>query len=65
SKQKAAPNPTTGDRGLDRVRIHGGDDRTAQLLRELVLADVEVIAIGKVRSDLEDVYSSLGRDAVS
>ena len=65
SKQEAAPDPTTGDRGLDRVRIHGGDDRTAQLLRELALADVAVIAIGKVRSDLEDVYSSLGRDAVS
>jgi hypothetical protein len=30
-----------------------------------VLADVEVLSMSKVRSDLEDVYSSLGRDAVS
>ena len=65
TKQEAAPDPATADRGLIRVRIHGGDERAAHLLRALVLADVEVIAMAKVRSDLEDVYSSLGRDAVS
>ena len=32
---------------------------------ELVLADVEVISLAKVRSDLEDVYQSMGRDEVS
>ena len=65
SKQEAAPDPATGERGLIKVRIHGGDERAAKLLRELVLADVEVISMAKVRSDLEDVYSSLGRDQVS
>ena len=57
--------PATADRGLVRVRIHGSEDRAALLLKELVLADVEVISLSKIRSDLEDVYSSLGRDKVS
>ncbi|MBK7826830.1 ABC transporter ATP-binding protein [Nannocystis sp.] len=57
--------PATADRGLVRVRIHGNEDRAALLLKELVLADVEVISLSKIRSDLEDVYSSLGRDKVS
>ncbi len=57
--------PTTADRGLVRVRIHGSEERAALLLKELVLADVEVISLAKIRSDLEDVYSSLGRDKVS
>ncbi|MCA9695069.1 MAG: ABC transporter ATP-binding protein [Myxococcales bacterium] len=57
--------PATADRGLIRVRIHGEEERAAFLLRELVLADIEVISMAKVRSDLEDVYSSLGRDQVS
>jgi ABC-2 type transport system ATP-binding protein len=48
-----------------KVRIHGVEERAALLLRELVLADVEVIALAKVRSDLEDVYQSMGRDEVS
>jgi ABC-2 type transport system ATP-binding protein len=57
--------PTTAGRGRVRVRIHGGEDRAAMLLRELVLADVEVIALSRIRSDLEDVYQSIGRDEVS
>ena len=57
--------PAVADRGLVRVRIHGSEDRAAILLKELVLADVEVISLSKIRSDLEDVYSSLGRDKVS
>ena len=64
-KGEACPDPATSDRGLVRVRIHGSEERAAHLLRELVLADVEVISLSKVRSDLEDVYSSLGRDKVS
>ncbi len=64
-KGEPTPDPATADRGLVRVRIHGNEDKAAVLLRELVLADVEVIALSKVRSDLEDVYSSLGRDKVS
>jgi ABC-2 type transport system ATP-binding protein len=31
----------------------------------LVLADVEVIAFTRLRSDLEDVYQSIGRDEVA
>ena len=57
--------PKTADRGMLRVRIHGEEERAAHLLKELVLADVEVIALSKVRSDLEDVYQSIGRDEVS
>ncbi len=57
--------PQTADRGKVFVRIHGSEDRAAMLLKELVLADVEVIALTKVRSDLEDVYQSIGRDQVS
>ncbi len=57
--------PATTDRGKVRVRIHGAEDRAAKLLKELVLADVEVIALTRMRSDLEDVYQSIGRDEVS
>jgi ABC-2 type transport system ATP-binding protein len=57
--------PATTERGKVRVRIHGAEDRAAKLLRELVLADVEVIALTRLRSDLEDVYQSIGRDEVS
>ncbi len=64
-KGEEIPDPTTADRGLVRVRIHGSEERAAHLLKELVLADVEVISLSKIRSDLEDVYSSLGRDKVS
>jgi len=64
-KSETMEDPKTADRGLIRVRIHGSEERAAYLLRELVLAEVEVISMAKVRSDLEDVYSSLGRDAVS
>jgi ABC-2 type transport system ATP-binding protein len=64
-KGEPMPDPTTADRGLIKVRIHGAEERAAFLLKELVLADVEVIALAKVRSDLEDVYQSMGRDEVS
>lgn len=64
-KGEPLPDPTTADRGLLKVRIHGSEERSAFLLKELVLADVEVIALAKVRSDLEDVYQSMGRDEVS
>jgi ABC-2 type transport system ATP-binding protein len=57
--------PKTAGRGKIRVRIHGTEERAAHLLRELVLADVEVISLSRVRSDLEDVYQSMGRDEVS
>ncbi len=57
--------PQTSERGRIKVRIHGDERRAATLLRELVLADVEVISMAKVRSDLEDVYQSMGRDEVS
>jgi ABC-2 type transport system ATP-binding protein len=64
-KRETMDDPTTADRGLIRVRIHGTESQAAELLRALVLADVEVIELAKVRTDLEDVYSSLGRDAVA
>ena len=64
-KGEPQPDPEKDERGLVRVRIHGSEERAAHLLKELVLADVEVISLAKVRSDLEDVYSSLGRDKVS
>ncbi len=38
------------------MRIHGGEEQAAKLLKELVLADVEVIGLTRIRSDLEDVY---------
>jgi ABC-2 type transport system ATP-binding protein len=57
--------PATADRGKIRVRIHGGEDRAAKLLKELVLADIDVIALTRIRSDLEDVYQSIGRDEVN
>jgi ABC-2 type transport system ATP-binding protein len=65
NKGEPQPDPETGDRGTVQVRIHGSEERAAHLLRELVLADVEVIALAKVRSDLEDVYQSMGVDEVS
>ena len=64
-KGEPAPDPATSERGIIKVRIHGEEERAAHLLKELVLADVEVIAMSKVRSDLEDVYQSMGRDEVS
>ena len=64
-KDEPKPDPKTGDRGLVRVRIHGTEEKAAHLLRDLVMAGVEVIALAKVRSDLEDVYQSIGRDEVS
>jgi ABC-2 type transport system ATP-binding protein len=64
-KGEPTPDPTTADRGILKVRIHGAEERAALLLKELVLADVEVISLAKVRSDLEDVYQSMGRDEVS
>lgn len=64
-KGEEAPDPKTGDRGTINVRIHGEEERAAHLLKELVLADVEVISMSKMRSDLEDVYQSMGRDEVS
>ncbi|HWB77295.1 MAG TPA: ABC transporter ATP-binding protein [Nannocystaceae bacterium] len=64
-KGEPMPDPTTADRGILKVRIHGAEERAAILLKELVLADVEVISLAKVRSDLEDVYQSMGRDEVS
>ncbi len=57
--------PKTSDRGKVLFRVHGAEDRAAKLVRELVLADVDVISIAKVRTDLEDVYSSIGRDEVA
>jgi ABC-2 type transport system ATP-binding protein len=64
-KGEPVPDAATADRGLVKVRIHGEEERAAHLLKEMVLADVEVIALAKVRSDLEDVYQSMGRDEVS
>lgn len=57
--------PKTADRGRLMVRIHGAENQAAQLLKEMVLNDVEVIGLRKLRSDLEDVYQSMGRDEVS
>ena len=57
--------PATSERGKIRVRIHGGEEQAAKLLKELVLADVEVIGLTRIRSDLEDVYQSIGRDEVN
>lgn len=57
--------PAAHERGRVLVRIHGEEDRAATLMREMVLADVDVIALTRVRSDLEDVYQSIGRDEVS
>ena len=57
--------PETADRGTIRVRIHGSEDRPAKILKEMVLADVEVIALSAVRTELEDVYQSIGRDEVA
>lgn len=57
--------PATTERGKVRVRIHGDEDSAAKLLKELVLADIDVIALTRMRSDLEDVYQSIGRDEVA
>jgi ABC-2 type transport system ATP-binding protein len=57
--------PKTADRGTIRVRMHGSEDKPAKVLKELVLADVEVIALSAVRTELEDVYQSIGRDEVA
>jgi ABC-2 type transport system ATP-binding protein len=57
--------PETADRGKIRVRIHGAESRAAALLKELVMSDVEVIGLTRIRSDLEDVYQSIGRDEVA
>jgi ABC-2 type transport system ATP-binding protein len=57
--------PATTDRGKIRVRIHGAEDQAAKLLKDLVLADIDVIALTRLRSDLEDVYQSIGRDEVA
>lgn len=64
-KGETIDDPATAERGLVRVRIHGAEERAAVIIKELVLADVEVVALFKVRSDLEDVYQSIGRDEVS
>jgi ABC-2 type transport system ATP-binding protein len=64
-KDEEAVDPETSQRGRIKVRIHGDERRAAKLLKEMVLADVEVISMSKVRSDLEDVYQSIGRDEVS
>lgn len=64
-KDEEAVDLETSQRGRIKVRIHGDESRAAKLLKELVLADVEVISMSKVRSDLEDVYQSIGRDEVS
>ncbi|MEE9382804.1 MAG: ABC transporter ATP-binding protein [Nannocystaceae bacterium] len=53
------------DGGRIRVRVHGEVDAPARLLKELVDADVEILAMHKVRGDLEDVYRSIGRDEAS
>ena len=57
--------PETTDRGKIRVRIHGAENRGAMILKKLVLADVEIMAFTRIRSDLEDVYQSIGRDEVA
>lgn len=57
--------PATADQGTIRVRMHGSEDKPAKVLKALVLADVEVIALSPVRTELEDVYQSIGRDEVA
>ena len=45
-----------------------GRSLAAQLVAggaKVVLADVEVIALAPIRTELEDVYRSIGRDEVS
>ncbi|MBV1861151.1 MAG: ABC transporter ATP-binding protein [Nannocystaceae bacterium] len=64
-KDEEAVDPKTSARGRIKVRIHGDERRAAKILKAMVLADVEVISMSKVRSDLEDVYQSIGRDEVS
>lgn len=65
NREETIDDPKTADRGKIRVRVHGSENRAATLLRELVLADVEVIGLTRLRSDLEDVYQSIGRDEVA
>lgn len=57
--------PTTTDRGTIRVRIHGEERRAAEVIRELVGAGIEVIAFSPVRTELEDVYQSIGADEIA
>lgn len=64
-KDEEGVDPLTSPRGRIKVRIHGDERRAAMILKAMVLADVEVISMSKVRSDLEDVYQSIGRDEVS
>ena len=64
-KDEEAVDPETSERGRIKVCIHGEETRAATTLEAMVLADVEVIAISRVRSDLEDVFQSIGRDEVS
>jgi ABC-2 type transport system ATP-binding protein len=53
------------NRGLVHARLQEEHLDAASLLRAMVEAGVEVSSFGKVRSDLEDVYESLGRDDLS
>jgi ABC-2 type transport system ATP-binding protein len=64
-RSEAVEDPQTADRAVIRVRMHGGEEKAAKVLRELVLADVEVVALTPVRTELEDVYQSIGRDEVN
>ncbi|TPV94782.1 MAG: ABC transporter ATP-binding protein [Myxococcales bacterium FL481] len=57
--------PEAADAGVILVRIHGDSTAPAKILRELVAAEVDVLALHRVRSDLEDVYQSLGHEQVS
>ena len=53
------------DGGRIFARVRGEAEDAASLLRTLIESGVEVSRFGKVRTDLEDVYESLGRDDVS
>lgn len=59
------PDRDTSDRGIIYVRIHGEEEQAASLMRELILAEVGVCGLSKSRTDLEDVYQSIGTDEVS
>ncbi len=63
--REEAVDPATTERGTIRVRIHGEASRAAKVLRELVAAELEVVAFAPVRTELEDVYQSIGRDEVA
>lgn len=64
-KDDPAPDPDSAGSGRVWVRIHGDDTAAAKVLRELIGAGVEIGSFSKVRSDLEDVYQSLGRNDVA